>query len=560
MRRERYPQTQNRMVYKDKDHREIIMDDNYHGAVYIDDDMFPAWRKYKPRSIFVNYRDFSYKSSAMQGALFSIDTENKYFSMFPSYYFDVSNYFVFGNIYYMNFHMGGKNWGLASINGYDWKKYEVSVFLNRSDYIGNYGDYIIFRNNDYYYVYKITYNSENYTFSEPTLVTQVGAYDYGEYLGQVSNDLYKGAIFYRGTSIRANEINLVTGDNFDVQNIITFDNSGLTKAVVLKMLYVNNQYMIFIRYYIDSAPQSSLSYQTYHKITVLCSDSCSPDSWHEETIRPQELDSYTIDNDQNRITCYWQSDNTSTSTVLHVTYINSKYYVYLYHTYAYNSWQNYYIEWRQGRRVKVITGGGRDVMFSYVTVYCSEDLINWTNYTLPTYLDIPFFNSEDILVGRHGNGIMQCNYNGVRFFLDGKELQRSLSSYYPFPSGVISNQPYLSEGDNYRPDPFNGMLSSNSQYDNIRPFEAINGEVQPTGNSDMNDIWISRTISIPEDEHHIYYYGIYVCINFKNPLFGYDPDNYVYLLNNNHGDWGNKNPSYYYNNVDPISQEDYIFD
>ena len=62
-----------RMFFREKDHREIIMDDSYHGAIYLAEQVEPAWRRYKPRLVI---------GEISSGGLISVDVENNYFSCF----------------------------------------------------------------------------------------------------------------------------------------------------------------------------------------------------------------------------------------------------------------------------------------------------------------------------------------------------------------------------------------------------------------------------------------------------------------------------------------------
>ena len=561
-RRERYPQTQNRMVFKDKDHREIIMDDQYHGAVYIDDDKFPAWRKYKPRSFVFDIPSYSYQSSAYTGAIVSVDTENEYFSILRSYNYNAKNaQYVFGNIYYKNYREGNKIYGYASLNGYDWKKYEVSIYLDADNFIGLYSDGILMRNGNYYQLYKITYDSENYTFSEPTLVSQIDANTCGTYMGQIYNDLYHGGLFVLYRSYASCTIYLVTEDNFEMQQIRIYDlSSRLLYISGWGFYHVNNKYLLFMTYGTLSRPASNLTYEGYEQRVVLYSDTGAPDSWVESTIIPKRLVSNVVDNNTNKITASNKNASASisglglynvesTNEILHVAYIDSIYYVYVQYNYAFNAWMNYY---RSGN-TKVITGTGSDTLYTYLVVYTSRSLENWDTFTLPTYIDIPFFKHYYITNGRCGYGIMMPNGSGVRFYLDGSELSRSPRG---LPPGYYPNQPIYSTAA-YAPNPFSNTRPdlTNGNTTTVPQIEIINGKIQQSGNLENNEIWLFQ--SLPANYYTTFHEIMYICVRIKDPFFRNNSGSYVYLLSNSSNDAGTR---YVYENVDPIIDSDYIFD
>lgn len=552
MRRERNPQTQNRMVFRNKDHREIIMEDQYHGAVYVGDDPKVAWRKYKPRLIFQRGAKIEYHSAIYPGYLYSIDTENKYFSKTLTDAF--GNNYLFGNIY----HKQNANLCLSSINGYDWKKKTTSTFFDINNYLGSYGNYELFQSGNYYDIYGMDYDEENFDFSGPTKVGSM--YIDKTYRGQINNDLYQGGIFSTSSNYKLT-IYLVTGLNFESQEIFSHTGTRINRCAVLGMFYVNKQYFIIIDYetYSRYPTYENGSYTIYHELRMLHSESGAPGAWIEEVIVPTHTYCYVSDNERNKITYNYRYNEPSFP--VHMIYHDSKYYIYMENRDSYTSWENY----TKRNNTKVIYGGGSDLVYEHLYIYYSSDLSSWTwtgTYP-PDYIDVPFFNSEEIFTGRHGIGIMKPNvYSGIRFFLNGVSIRNdqpeASSNYLPneqHPSHTLAyNVPgFFGPGSN------SGTNKANRQYVNL--IESINGKIQNIGDSENNDIWIFKYLTVYNDYDHpsgsnIIFTGL-IAANFTDPLFRDNSECYVYLL---------VAPSDFAvgpdfdNNVDPISTEDYIFD
>lgn len=554
MRRERKPQTQNRMVFKNQDHREIIMEDQYHGAVYIDDDPEPAWRKYKPRLLSMNtglYNKTVDGHTIKMGAnLIGIDEENIYVSGYPFPYYDSfyhSPNFKLGNILYKNIQTIDDNnrthyYGYASINGYDWKQKEVSVFFDsRFEDVYQYGKYLIKYENSLFNFYEIDYNEGSSEFIEPTIVKQVSNLD--RYIGCIETEEHQGALFYSNRS-RVVTINLVTGLDLNSQTIFTYNGTNMNYVTVGNLYYCNQRYFLFITY--SRRSSSNASYYLYNKLNVLCSEPGDPTTWTEHTVIPEYLYENVVDNDRNRI-FYNVQINTCNSLAGFMMYQDSNYYLYMNKTTA--AYTPYDIYYKSGS-TKVITGHGQDgTDYEKIVVFVSSDLNYWEEHSLPQYVDIPFFWDSDLYDnnGRHGSYLTPCeSYNSVRFFLDGNLLRVPSAPY-----GVLPSEPYYGTTSNqYIPNligNFNTLNSNSYIIDN----EILNGKIQRIGDSDTTDLWICRPIFVLEAPYYVNYsFYKWIAVHFTDPYFRWSDDE-VYLL-----EGITRSPA----NVDPISEEDYIFD
>ena len=351
-------------------------------------------------------------------------------------------------------------------------------------------------------------------------------------------------------------IGLVTGNDFSVQTIFEHHTIGSTYTVRLGgFKFVNNTYMLFIGY---GRSGGTYGTNTYYKVMMMHSDTCAPNSWIEETLIPEEYVARVYDNESNRITIYEQGSisvtneacrSTLNSSVIHALYYNDTYYIYMSETHPYNHWVNYY---KRGT-TKVITGYGSDTEYHRVIVFTSNDLMSWEKHYLPQYLDVPFFNNNDLFTGRCGYGAKSCRFNAVRFFIDAKSMMNTL------PSGTISSQMQY-QVTTMVANPFGGVNPYLTDEYNVITTDIINGEIKQYGEINNDDgIWMYRNVIYTEGTGSLMEYRQLTCfVHISDPLFNVDPDNYVYLLRNNRIDSGDI-PDIN-ENVDPISTEDYIFD
>lgn len=554
MRKERYPQTQNRMYFKEHDHREIIMDDQYHGAVYVDDEVEPAWRKYKPR--LITYY-FTGGSNSYDALMISADIKNKYFSKISNSYF--SNYAVYqcGEKLYSNYQAGStKKYALVTTNGYDWKKKQVSSLYNPGTYLGPYGDKYAYISNSGYKLISFDYNYGDLDFGELEVAAQAsGSVSNMNYIGQINNDTYKGALFFTYSAYKTT-IYLVTGTDFSVQEIFSYTGSATNRFAnstpSIQMFYVNNTYIILLPQIILSRAPTATNgtYLMYHKLVMLASPTGAPESWTETTVIPQYLSIDVRDNESNRVYYYHQNNNFTTATngrmrIFDIIYSDSKYYIYVYKWESYTSYQDYT---KRGNQKIITKPETVPVHYGKIVALCSDDLENWTEYSLPDYVDISFYNDSDILDGRHGIGIAQpIGYSSVRFFFNGRNLRSST------PSGILPSEQYFWDMTDFAPCFFGNNLNDINYLPTI---ETINSRIGFPLNEDIN---LMRGISLYESDMVTLKFKGYIFANFKDPLFQNNSDSYVYLLSNTDGDYCIK-PDMSQGNVDPISEEDYIFD
>ena len=72
-----------RIYYRERDHREVITEDSYHGAMYLPEQVEPVWRRYKPRLVMGNVIS---SLDDTDSYFVAVDVENKYFTMLTNNY------------------------------------------------------------------------------------------------------------------------------------------------------------------------------------------------------------------------------------------------------------------------------------------------------------------------------------------------------------------------------------------------------------------------------------------------------------------------------------------
>ena len=341
MRRERKPQTQNRMVFRNRDHREIIMEDQYHGAVYIDDEPEPAWRKYKPKLLSMDIGGYNIvydgSSRSLGGCLISFDVDNKYvsFADHKASTYQATSYKL-GNMLYKQ----EASYGYTSINGYDWKAKQVTFSgLSSNPTIYQYGKYLMAYGSNSYNFYEIDYNEGNAEFSGPTIVKQISSFPFSwqKHLGHVDTDEYQGAFFFYGntvasfgaglTSYKNVSVKLSLGLDMEYQDVFTYTGSNYDSCTVSNVFNVNQRYVFFIRYFrFTSWNSQDVSSNIYGRTSILYSDPGDPTSWHEVAVTPERLFIKRVDNLRNRIYDHIQIGRLSGITMI---YKNSTYYLYM---------------------------------------------------------------------------------------------------------------------------------------------------------------------------------------------------------------------------------------
>ena len=560
MRRERKPQTQNRMVFRNRDHREIIMEDQYHGAVYIDNEPEPAWRKYKPRLLpmYIGSYTVTYDSStrAYGCGPISFDVENTYVSFTKGSLLTTESandkLYKLGN---MLCRCGNGN-PIVSMNGYDWKSSteRIEPLADKRTDKYQYGRYLIAYYSNSYNFYEINYNEGSAGFTT-TIVKQMSSFPWKVYLGEIDTEEYQGCFALYGTRVSGGArlldftdsyknvtVKLITGLDMSSQDIFTYTGSDLETCKVSRICDVNKRYA-FVITYIRKVPtpraERDDSCKKYIRTSILYSDQEDPTVWHESQIISERLYMDREDNMSNRIYDHIQSGSFESAPI--ILYQDSTYYFYIYkHTATYTPYTKYY--WRNN--LKYITGYDQDgVDYEKLVVFTSTDLIHWQEYELPQYVDVPFYWDFDLAEnnGRHGGYLRQnTDYTGVRFYLDGN-AQRYASA---LSSGMLPcDESNIIRPDYYTPQFFKG----------VNDFEIIDGKIQKRSNLENEDLWMCRPVYKYNSTHSDYIYYRWIAVCFTDFLFRVG-DSEVYLLDQ-------ANPyNQSFSNVDPISEEDYVFD
>lgn len=498
-RRNKQNQT-SRIYYRDKDHREVIMDDSYHGAMYLAEQYEPVWRRYKPRLVFGVVK--SIDNITFTGHLVTVDVENKYFSML--HYFP--RYEVFGESYYrlrtpllshespfiLNNDMiwtifidisdrdrSGGGFGLISKNGYDWKTLE---YYPLPPGVTNYGGYQKFANGLYifadrypeklYDVYDLKYQDGEQIATIEGLGTIPYDNTLGGYsIGGINTSQYSGYVTYKTTttSVVRNRITYFTY-KYDLNvydystssfiniyhkdgpaNVPSSDQAYYDKVTGdVKAVYYTNDYFFFIQHWYVRSRTTGLGTER-----LICCyapiSNININSWSENTITTNIYNPTTSSPDYMRYdyNCYF------------VTFRNNKAYFYI----------MYYI-------------GTGDSMIAEWHLFISSDLQNWERVVLPDYLDVPYFN-EDNSDNRYGV-IVNSQYDYVRVPLCSTAL-----------SGVPSNTLLAVDnmadmlnvfGFNMGQGIFTGGSSKHSPMTDNVWFEIIDGK--PTTDIMTEDLWI----------------------------------------------------------------------
>ena len=434
--RRRIAQRQSGRVYfQEHDHRDIIMGDNYHGAVYIGEDIEPKWRKYKPRLIhFVN----SYPISPYyNGGAFAFDVTNQFFSLamqedyedegitpLPA---DDDRYFcLVGSLAW--------TWGISK-NGYDFKRIgDTSPYFNEwHRYGSNYTVNIInypsssdvvtmgwagIRYNegqqtaDTYTVSTATYSKSNdhiygrsycgrqtdgcfLAYSERTLSNNV--YYCHDYLSLSTNRSTLSLIWEHSYSYNPNQDYTIKSAFNDSDNKIwKCGTNYISGMIITERTGSSTDYSFYFR----TSSDSDLSTWTENLILHRCGSNC-------------------------RIAC--------------VMYRNGTAYIYV---------------WLANYNLALFT---------------TSDFSTFTQVQLPDYIDIPFLDSADIDNDRYG-AVDNPTYDAVRLVINNTAVLPSLpNDYVQFT-----------------------LTSFGDRYEHQNYFESINGTL--TENISSTDMLITHII------------------------------------------------------------------
>ena len=388
--RTRYRQRQSARIYfEEHDHRDIIMKDNYHGAVYIGEQIEPAWRRYKPRLIPFGMDAFE---ELYHDIMYSFDVTNKFFSLlqedFGDDYIEPVTASNDRNCYYLG---NLANTGCITKNGHDYKWIDESgLYMSPSQKYGS--DRAVFVNANIstrvvtmrwaYLDYRqgekfarVVDDSTERTFNIDTDHINATAW-----CGRSTN----GCFFYYTTSSQSGSTTTIKeylslSENKSAslqliwQHTTTYETYGTyTRPVNSMRIWKCGTHYVAQRRWVNN--------QGIYTLAVMVSSDSDLTTW---------------------TTTQLVASGGAYLGIAQVLYRNGT--VYAYGTTANGVW----------------------------TLWTSSDFATWTQVSLPDYIDIPYCKDADINTGRHG-AVATPNYNGIRLVLNRTATLPSL------PSGYIS--------------------------------------------------------------------------------------------------------------------------
>ena len=516
-----------RMFFREKDHREIIMDDSYHGAIYLAEQVEPAWRRYKPRLVI---------GEISSGGLISVDVENNYFSCLTEWRSDNPSDYVRGitsqqpifragylqafcSCYDMLPEYRSRLLGaIISKNGYDWKRVDYTDNIHSfNSNVQSYGKDLLFdyiRSNLVCF-WKFDYNEGNkYTEGWEHITDLSWQNTNGDYCGVIDTDNYNGCFLYR--------------------TVTTIRRVGTT-------YYYTYNYNIYM--FLDLSLPATLCFQkTISDVSQsmqVYTERARDVWWVHKTkdtvffLQARFKRDLTTNLDQNRLFCYSSSiDNINTSS-----WIESEIIPWANNNNCQWDYQKYLVLYRNNivylylYCYKVISGN----LIRFWRLFTTSDFQQWNEITLPDYLDIPFFNynNDDYRYGV----IIPSPYNKIRIILNTEALN------YTLPSGTVLVS-YANLADIYGDYIGSGRVNTGyvSRHWNDY-FESIDGEL--TSNISYEDLWL---------------FDLYpnTIIHINNLEFEEDSNNYAYYFPDTPKDTSGN--VLYPRFKETIDSSDYIFD
>lgn len=543
MGRQRNKQNQTaRIYYRERDHREVIMDDSYHGAMYLPEQVEPVWRKYKPRLVLGAV--LTSTSVTYTGAhLVSVDVENKYFTMLTNFqtgYYDdhyliapptsvilIPNkdiIWIYGVELVDQARTEYGGYGMLSKDGYDWKPLGywplppgVYNYGQRYQCFGD-GHFIFDDQTGLYSVYDLDYLEGEKIATIRYLGSVPRDYSYGYSIAPINTSQYSGYISYKNntTSVRRSgtyyytyKYDLNVYDYLSSSWINIYHKDGPANVEQSQQAYVDRMYDVLAVYYLNDqiffiavwyvrSQTTGMQNQRFVCVHSSISD-ISLNSWVES-----EFCSHS----------YYPTPSSSAD-------------VYLY--------SRYFITVRNNKAFLYMMRHLPNDVYTW-DLFISSNLDNWERVDLPEYLDIPFFKNDNS-DGRYGV-VVESSYDYVRI---------PISS-----TGIVSV-------------PSNVLLATE---DNVEIFGANMGFwAYPHGNGDprSDDLWFEildgKIVTNPPTED-LWLFD--VCPNtviyIDNMTFSESPNNCAYAIYEPHTI---ETSEYYHYNIrpykEPIDESDYIF-
>lgn len=374
--RTRYRQRQSARIYfEERDHRDIIVNDNYHGAVYIGEQIEPAWRRYKPRLIPFGMDAFE---ELYHDIMYSFDVTNKFFSLLQEDWGDdyiepVSTSNDWGCYYVGNI----ANTGCITKNGHDYKSINSSgSYMSPTQKYGSDRTVSVSANistrvvtlNWAYLDYSQGNKFANIVDDATTRTFDIDTdhLNANSWCGRSTN----GCFFYYTTSSQTSTTTTINewlslSENKSAslqliwQNTTTYDRYGTyTRPINSMRIWKCGTHYVAQRRWTDN--------NGFITLAVMVSSDSDLTTWTTTQLVLQ---------------------GGSYLGISQVLYRNGT--VYAYGTTANGVW----------------------------TLWTSSDFTTWTQVTLPDYVDIPYCNDADINTGRHG-AVVTPTYQGIRLVLN----------------------------------------------------------------------------------------------------------------------------------------------
>lgn len=489
MGRRRNKQNQTARIYhRERDHREIIMDDSYHGAMYLSEQVEPIWRRYKPRLVVGSV--FTSNKSENSMHLVSVDVENKYFTMLTYsrrlqdserrtlISFPATPQYIYNKdliwIYYTDItdadRGGSGGYGVISKNGYDWKLLKFYPFPPG---VHNYGmGYRIFGDGYYifadqyplnvYSVYKLIYQEGENIGTIEYLGDIPDDYTKGNYIAPINTSQYSGYVSYRTTttSVRRSgtyyytwKYDLYIYDYLSNSYVNIYHKDGPSNVEHSQQFYVDKMNEVQAAYYINDKIffiecwwiRSQITGMETRRLVCVYSpiSNINLNSWNE-------VDFFS-----------WTYSPTSSSSSEY--YNNAYYFITIKNNTAYLYMQKHCA----------------DGSFSWV-LFKSSNLDDWEEISLPDYLDVPYFN-EDNSDNRYGV-VVNSQYDYVRIPISSNALNN-------VPSNIILATDDIDKifGQNMGYEGNGASASYKMRADNLW-FEILDGKV--TTDIATEDLWL----------------------------------------------------------------------
>jgi len=470
MAKRRFRQNQSaRLYYKEKDHREIVYDNNYINGILIGKTSNRMdWRQYKHKLLFGTMYGRKRSSDSEDWHPVALDVENKYLS-FPSNYYYSSSTFGYAILESSDSFMIAST--VATTSGHDWYTvtYDVDISQLRGGgnelhtggddlyvYIARDGDlantqcihfyeFIPFGHKEEYggfSEYSHLMQFKNSVFLNPYLATR--AYEVAPvFQGKSKDGVFVNYIKPRQSTTEAYQEKLYNITPDGAQLIHTFDaegSSNVSNQVTFctgRILHNNGKYCILHSYVTTTTPKMQGVY-------IYWANDITPTQWNQTIIIPQEnLLGNGID-----ASLYFRN----------------------------NTW---YLYCREAVTVSRTT----KIRFS---LYKSTNLSSWQSVNLPTYLDVPIIEDDQT----HGD-IRTCDlYDKLRLVFNSIDntiptTDRVFNTNFVSPSSQSFNSRI-----NYQMDGQFGLMFVDGKPDQERPFEYVFGGTTYTDSQTRYSRWL----------------------------------------------------------------------